>query len=120
MIAAAATVAVYVEDTDASLGFWVEKVGFEVRVDRAMGAERWVEVGPPGAETALVLYPRKMMKGWESQRASIVFECDDIEATYATLVERGVTIELELRDMPWGKFAAFQDDLGNGYGLRQK
>ena len=31
MIAAAATVAVYVEDTDASLGFWVDKVGFGVK-----------------------------------------------------------------------------------------
>lgn len=54
MITAAATVAVYVEDTDASLEFWVDKVGFEVRVDRAMGSERWVEVGPPGAATASV------------------------------------------------------------------
>lgn len=34
MITAAATVAVYVDDTDASLGFWVDRVGFEVRVDR--------------------------------------------------------------------------------------
>lgn len=29
MITAAATVAVYVEDTDASLGFWVDKVGVD-------------------------------------------------------------------------------------------
>ncbi len=31
MNAAATTAAVYVEDTDASLGFWVEKVGFEIK-----------------------------------------------------------------------------------------
>lgn len=118
MITAAATVAVYVSDTDEALHFWTEQVGFEIRADRSMGSERWLEVGPSGADTALVLYPKSMMDDWKTRRPGIVFDAADIEATCETLIERGVTISQPLAEMPWGMFAAFIDPEGNEFGLR--
>ena len=42
-----------------------------------MGDARWLEVAPPGAASALVLYPKAMMPDWETRRPSVVFEVED-------------------------------------------
>jgi catechol 2,3-dioxygenase-like lactoylglutathione lyase family enzyme len=52
----AATVMVPVRDQDAAIAFYADTLGFEVRSDFAYAdGERWVEVVPPGAATALTL-----------------------------------------------------------------
>lgn len=62
MIKKIATQAVYVTDQLLALKFWTEKLGFEKRTEIDMGnGSSWLEVAPPGAETCLVLYPRKLM-----------------------------------------------------------
>src|SRR5215467_991477 len=38
----------YVNDQDASRDFYVNKLGFELRMDQSMGAFRWLTVGPKG------------------------------------------------------------------------
>ncbi|KIL36422.1 hypothetical protein SD70_31585 [Gordoniibacillus kamchatkensis] len=114
-----ATQAVYVEDQQKAKTFWTEKVGFELVRETPMGpGGNWLEVKPVGAETALVLYPRAMMKGWETMKPSIVFECDDIDATYASMKERGVEFEGEPQKMQWGTYAQFKDEEGNLYVLK--
>ncbi len=63
MIRKIATAAVYVEDQQKAKTFWTEKVGFELVREMSMGpGGSWLEVAPKGAETALVIYPRTMMK----------------------------------------------------------
>jgi lactoylglutathione lyase len=119
MIKKIATTAVYVEDQQKAKTFWTEKVGFRLVRETPMGpGGSWLEVAPPGAESALVLYPRAMMKGWESMKPSIVFECDDIDATYARMKERGVQFEGEPQKMQWGTFAQFKDEDGNLFVLK--
>ena len=50
------TVGVPVSDQDRALEFYVEKLGFETRIDAPYGeGERWVEVAPPGATTSIAL-----------------------------------------------------------------
>jgi predicted enzyme related to lactoylglutathione lyase len=117
MIRHVATVAVYVTDQDEALRFWTEKVGFELRTERSMGDARWLEVAPPGAASALVLYPKAMMR--EPLQPGIVFEVDDIEGTCARLTEAGVPFAKPLREMPWGRFASFLDPEGTEFGLRE-
>ena len=39
---------VYVLDQDRAKGFYVDKLGFEVRNDMNLGAFRWLTVGPKG------------------------------------------------------------------------
>jgi lactoylglutathione lyase len=75
-------------------------------------------VGPEGAETALVIYPKSMMENWAEKKPSIVFECDDIEATYQKMKENGVQFEGEPKKMQWGTFAIFKDEDGNSFVLK--
>jgi predicted enzyme related to lactoylglutathione lyase len=119
MITHIGTVAVYVADQAEALRFWTDQVGFELKSERPMTESiRWLEVGPPGAETALVLYPKAIMDDWAARKPSVVFVVDDIEQTCDRLARNGVTFSQGLVEMAWGKFAAFVDTEGNEFGLR--
>ena len=62
MIKNIATVGVYVDDQKKALQFWTDKIGFELRKSIDMGnGMTWMEVGPTGADSCLVLYPKKRM-----------------------------------------------------------
>ena len=83
-----------------------------------MGAgQRWVQVRPPGAETSLTLVtwfetmPAGSTKG-------IVVESDDLEADVARLRQRGVGVDLDIQQAPWGRFVTFDDPDGNGIVLQ--
>jgi lactoylglutathione lyase len=119
MILKIATAAVYVEDQQKAKAFWTEKVGFEVVRETPMGpGASWLEVAPKGAETALVIYPKSMMKGWEEMKPSLVFVCEDIDETYRKMKENGVTFAGEPQKMAWGTFAQFYDEDGNSFVLK--
>jgi lactoylglutathione lyase len=77
-----------------------------------------MEVAPPGAESCLVVYPKSMMEDWAERKPSIVFECDNVQATYEALHSRGSQFRQQPTDMPWGPFAIFVDPDGNWFGLR--
>ncbi len=98
--------------------FWTEQVGFAVAAERSMGPGGfWLEVGPEGQNTRLVIYPRAMMNNWAELKPSIVFECDDIQKTYSEMSARGVKFLEEPKVMHWGGFARFQDPDGNEFFL---
>ena len=78
----------------------------------------WIEVAPQGAESCLVIYPRKMMANWREQRAAITFDCQDFQETYEDMKARGVNFLEEPKSMPWGTFVRFQDPDGNEYLLK--
>jgi lactoylglutathione lyase len=119
MIKKIATAAVYADDTQKAVDFWTEHVGFEIHAQKPMGPRAsWVEVGPRGAESCLVIYPKSMMEDWAQRKPSIVFECEDIQATYEQMRDRGVTFTQRPQEMVWGPFAIFVDPDGNRFGLR--
>jgi lactoylglutathione lyase len=114
-----ATVGVYVDDQQKAEVFWTAKAGFGVRNRKDMGnGFFWLEVAPKDAETALVLYPKKLMTNYAELKPSIVFTCNDIDGYCAMLKQNGVFFNQELSAMPWGKFASFLDEDGNEFGLR--
>jgi lactoylglutathione lyase len=120
MIRKIATAAVYVDDQQKAVEFWIKQVGFEVHREKPMGPQAsWIEVGPPGAESCLVIYPKSMMEDWAERKPSIVFECENIDQTFAAMRDRGVKFTQEPKAMPWGPFAVFVDNDGNWYGLRE-
>ena len=46
------------DDPEASLAFYRDTLGFEVRLDVGQGTMRWITVGPPDQPgTSIVLYP---------------------------------------------------------------
>ena len=121
MIAKIATAAVYVEDQEKAVDFWTNQVGFELRVEKEMGPKaKWIELGPKGAESCIVIYPKSMMADWAERKPSIVFECQNLRETYEEMRARGVDFQQGPQDMPWGPFAIFLDPEGNWFGLRQK
>ena len=90
-----------VSDVDASLAWYTEKLGFEVRSDDRFGANgehRWVEIAPPGSVARLAINPP--MEG-QPGGGSIGVETPDVMAEYARLKgTAGVDIAGEPMDIP--------------------
>jgi predicted enzyme related to lactoylglutathione lyase len=109
-----------VSDQDRALDFYVNALGFEKRIDEPMSAEaRWIEVAPAGAEIRLVLFTAPGLQDRIGTWGNMVFECDDIQATYEELRGRGVEFTEEPSEQPWGMWAQFKDVDGNEFGLIQ-
>jgi lactoylglutathione lyase len=117
MIRKIATAAVYVSDQRDAVEFWTRKVGFEIHREEADG--NWVEVGPSGAESCLVIYPKSLSEDWPERKPSIVFECDNIHKTFGEMRDRGVHFSQEPKAMQWSTFAIFLDTEDNLHGLRE-
>jgi catechol 2,3-dioxygenase-like lactoylglutathione lyase family enzyme len=116
------------DDPDASLAFYRDTLGFEVRNDVGYGGMRWITVGPadqPG--TAIVLEPpgadpgitdderrtilEMMAKG---SYARIVLATADLEGTFARLQAGGAEVVQEPTEQPYGvRDCAFRDPAGN-------
>ncbi|HJP65863.1 MAG TPA: VOC family protein [Actinomycetota bacterium] len=123
MITGAKFVSLNVSDYDRALAFYRDVLGFEVLADAPYGEEmggqagdRWIQVGPKGAQTSIQLQrDPENAGGW----APVVFDADDIVATCEDLKAKGVEVTQEAAEMPWGWWAQFKDPDGNEFGLGQ-
>ena len=106
--------AVGVSDTDAAIAWFTERLGFEVRMDVAMGgASRWVEVAAPGASTSVAL----MAAGGPPVGidTGIRFVVADATALHAGLTASGVDVD-GLLVTEWAPpMFEFRDPDGNTY-----
>ncbi|MGA9762515.1 MAG: VOC family protein [Gaiellaceae bacterium] len=108
-------VMVPVTDQDRALDFYVGTLGFEKRADTPFGrGDRWIEVGPPGAETAIALVrpPEGMPIGIDT---NIALTSEDVDATHEYLRSKGVEEDLEVMRMgdPIPPMFFFRDPDGN-------
>jgi len=86
-----------VADQDRSLEFFVDKLGFEKRVDFVYGGQhRWIEVAPPGAVNTIALVPPSEGASGGGDVARCAFATADIEADHATLLARGVAVDADI------------------------
>lgn len=128
-------VSVFVLDQDSAYDFYVNKLGFQVNTDAAMGpGMRWLTVCPPSQpdlEISLMAINEGMMFNAESaaQMRKLVsdgtfgfgvFECDDLLATYEELKAKGVHFKKPPKQEFYGFEALFCDDSGNWFSLGQK
>jgi catechol 2,3-dioxygenase-like lactoylglutathione lyase family enzyme len=135
MIAKMSHVSIYVLDQNSAFDFYVNKLGFKVHTDVAMGPDsRWLTVTPPEQpELEITLMPVKegMMFTKDTAEAMKtliqkgtfgfgVFECRDIYATYEELKAKGVVFKKEPKKEFYGIEALFADDSGNWFSLGQK
>jgi catechol 2,3-dioxygenase-like lactoylglutathione lyase family enzyme len=90
-----ATVFVPVADQKRALRFYVDKLGFEKRVDFIYGGGvRWVEVvAPPGSTFALALVPSGEGRAAPSSVTRCAFITGDADATHAALRAAGVNVD---------------------------
>jgi catechol 2,3-dioxygenase-like lactoylglutathione lyase family enzyme len=121
-------------DPDASLAFFRDALGFEVRLDVGQGAMRWITVGPPGQQdTAIVLHPPAATPGLtDDERRTIVelvtkgsyfgvnLATHDLDATFAAIEATGAEVAQEPTDQPYGlRDCAFRDPAGNMIRIQQ-
>lgn len=131
-----ATTQLWVHDQDEALAFYTEKLGMEVRSDvtvAELGNFRWLTVAPPGqTEPEIVLMQilgPPMMDAATTDKVrelmamgfagTVFLTTDDIEATYAHLVAKGVEFTEAPEQRPYGIDAALRDPSGNSLRLTQ-
>ncbi len=116
------------EDPDASLAFYRDTLGFDVRNDVGYKGMHWITVGPadqPG--TSIVLYPPAATPGvTDDERraiaemmakgtyAIITLATDDLDGAFARLQAGGADVVQEPIEQPYGvRDCAFRDPAGN-------
>ena len=122
-----ATVCVFVSDQDRAKGFYVDKLGLELRADQPLypgASSRWVAVAPRGGETDLILYLPD--ENWHHYRQvvgksqAITLDVTDMDQTAASLIAKGVKFVQEPNAQPWGTYATIEDSEGNQILLVQQ
>ncbi|MFO6431594.1 VOC family protein [Erythrobacter sp. W302b] len=109
------------KDQDRALKFYTEKLGFKLITDQPFSPEqRWIELRIGNSETRFVLFTPEGDAEKLGQMFSGALACDDVEATYRQLSERGVTFETPPTSQPWGTFAVMVDSEGNRFVLSSR
>jgi len=116
------------DDPVASLAFYRDTLGFEVRNDVEYGGMHWITIGPAGQpDTSIVLYPPAASPGiTEEERrtiaemmakgtyASINLGTKDLDDVFERLQARDAEIVQEPTDQPYGiRDCAVRDPAGN-------
>ena len=113
-------VVLYVNDAEACRRFWVEQVGMVEKRRDEVGAFTIAKVGFADQSFAFELVPLEMMKDNPDRpdlaTPSICFHVDDLEATRATLVERGVQVT-EVGEHQGTQNFAFSDPEGRWFAV---
>ncbi|HKR27017.1 MAG TPA: SpoIIE family protein phosphatase [Acidobacteriaceae bacterium] len=112
---------VYVRDHDASIDFYVNRLGFCVVADQRFEFGRWVAIAPPDGSAILALVaPRRGSENYRliGRATQIAFIAEDVNATYDLWLSRGVHFEQPPQPQLWGGvFARFRDIDGNTFEL---
>jgi|SRR5947209_12615310 uncharacterized glyoxalase superfamily protein PhnB len=122
-------------DPDASLAFYRDTLGFEVRNDVEYGGMHWITVGPTGQpSTSIVLYPPAATPGiTDDERrtiaemmakgtfASINLATKDLDGTFDRLqASDAAEVVQEPIDQPYGiRDCSFRDPAGNLIRIQQ-
>ena len=116
------------DDPRASLAFYRDTLGFEVRNEVEYGGMHWITVGPPGQPgTSIVLHPPAADPGiTDDERrtisemmakgtyASITLATADLDGAFERLQAGDADVVQEPTDQPWGvRDCAFRDPAGN-------
>ncbi len=117
------------DDPEASLAFYRDTLGFEVRNDVEYGDMHWITVGPPNQPgTSIVLYPPAATPGLTDDErrtgaemmakgtyASINLATTDLDGTFGRLqASDAAEVVQEPTEQPYGvRDCSFRDPAGN-------
>lgn len=116
------------DDPEASLAFYRDTLGFEVRNDVGYDGMRWITVGPPNQpSTSIVLTPPAVTPGitHEERRTilemmakgtygHIILATTDLAAAFERVQASGADVVQEPTDQPYGvRDCVFRDPAGN-------
>lgn len=121
-------------DPEASLSFYRDALGFEVRNDVEYGGMHWITLGPPNQpDTSIVLYPPEATPGLTDDErntvaemmakgtfASINLAATDLDGLFEKLEATDAEVVQEPTDQPYGlRDCAFRDPAGNMVRIQQ-
>ena len=122
------------DDPEASLAFYRDILGFEVRNDVAYGTMRWITIGPAGQPgTSIVLAPPGVTPGVTDEErriiqemmakgtyAMILFATPDLDGVFGQLQKHDTDIVQEPTEQPYGvRDCAVRDPAGNLIRIQQ-
>jgi uncharacterized glyoxalase superfamily protein PhnB len=122
------------DDPDASIAFYRDTLGYEIRNDVEYGGMHWITVGPRNQpDVNVVLYPPQATPGvTEDERqtinemmakgtfASINLSAKDLDEVFDKLQASGAEVVQEPTDQPYGlRDCAFRDPSGNLLRIQQ-
>ncbi|TQM95485.1 putative glyoxalase superfamily protein PhnB [Ornithinimicrobium humiphilum] len=122
------------DDPEASLAFYRDVLGFEVRGDVGQGTMRWITVGPPNQpQTSIVLHPPAVDPGISEEERAVIAEMmakgtyaginlasTDLDALFEKVQASGADIMQEPMDQDWGaRDFAVRDPAGNSIRIQQ-
>jgi predicted enzyme related to lactoylglutathione lyase len=122
------------DDPDASLTFYRDALGFEVRSDVGTGKMRWIEVGPPDQPgTSILLAPPAADPGITDDERSTILEMmakgtygwillatKDLDGTFEKVQASDAEVVQEPTEQPYGiRDCAFRDPAGNLIRIRE-
>lgn len=122
------------EDPEASLAFYRDALGFEVRGDVGSGDMRWITVGPAGQpDVSIVLHPPAADPGITDAERAVISEmmakgtfaginlaAADLDAAFERVQASGADIMQEPMDQDWGaRDFAVRDPAGNSVRIQQ-
>ncbi|MDN5853439.1 MAG: VOC family protein [Actinomycetia bacterium] len=118
--------AIYVTDQDAALDFYVGKLGMEVSADVDLGFMRWLTVCVPGDDRHVLLEvpggpgpsaeATTQLRDLLSKGAlglAFILTTDDCKRTIADLEAKGVEVNQQPTEQPYGIDAGIRDPFGN-------
>jgi catechol 2,3-dioxygenase-like lactoylglutathione lyase family enzyme len=123
------------DDPEASLAFYRDLLGFEVRLDVGSGTMRWITVGPPDQPgTSIVLNPPAANPGITPDEARTIAEMmakgtyaalllasADLDGTFARLQASDADVVQEPIEQPYGiRDCAVRDPAGNLIRIQER
>ena len=125
---ALAHISLVVEDYDAAIDFYCNKLNFDLLEDTYQPEQdkRWVVVRPPGSTgTSLLLAraskPEQMafIGNQSGGRVFLFLATDNFGRDHADMLNKGITFVREPKVMDYGTVAVFEDLYGNLWDLVQ-
>jgi predicted enzyme related to lactoylglutathione lyase len=122
------------DDPDASLAFYRDTLGFEVRSDFGEGAMRWITVGPADQpDVTILLAPPAADPGITDDERRTILEMmakgtygwillatDDLDGTFERVQASNADVIQEPMQQPYGmRDCAFRDPAGNQIRIRE-
>lgn len=116
------------DDPEASLAFWRDTLGFEIRTDVGSGKMRWITVGPADQpDTSILLAPPAIDPGiTDDERRTIaemmakgtfgwiLLATKDLDGTFERVQAGDAEVVQEPTEQPYGiRDCAFRDPAGN-------
>ena len=122
------------DDPDASLAFYRDTLGFEVRLDVGKGTMRWITIGPADQpDTSIVLSPPSANPGLTDDERRMIAEMmakgtygmlllatKDLDGAFEQLQAGDADIVQEPTEQPYGiRDCAVRDPAGNMIRIQQ-